>query len=283
MMRFLLLSILVACWSRHVAAQMCQACGIGYEMTKDASFSDGAKGKLTCKDLVAFAGDRKQNSDVCSIIINYARQNCGCVNSVTKEPAPQLPATSLTSVCNPCGGSGGSDLHTMDRSKAVQEKLVFSGITVGTTPWSLYCEDLWEGTMDPDGGQGYITSKQCPQVQNANVRRECGCALRDASGNLMSTDRNIGSSPPGNPPGPPPPGNPPPPPPPAPPANPPPGPPPGPPSGPSKCGGTSKPCSNDDDCCGSKTCMIMSTGKGYCSAGRRGLRAASEHKDELET
>lgn len=258
MLRLSLLSLLLALFTRHALAS-CPVCGVGYTMKGSGSFSAGAGGTLSCNDLVSFAADRGPTTDVCYIIQSYARTHCGCVDKDGK-PAPPLPFLSETVQCQPCGGTGGNDLWTMDPVKA--EVLVDSGIDVpkadgsGTIDYILYCNDCWDNAMNP---LGVFTPAQCSVLQNQGVRNTCGCALRDAAGNKVTRGNNPSPtpSPPNNP-----------------------SPTPAPPSsGPGPSGGCKEMnsvCGGDSECC-SGTCMDIA-GTGRCGA-RRGLRGNEEQQE----
>jgi hypothetical protein len=190
---FRLALVLLAAFATHQAtAAPCNPCGDAYTMTgSGGSFSDGAGGSLSCSKLVEFAADRQSHHDVCYIINNYARKNCGCVDG-NGNPAPDLPYLSETAQCNFCGdndGENGSDLWTIDPAKF--ETLVDTTIAVEETTYDGKCGLLWNILMEQ---AGYLTPSQCIIAQDA-IRDQCGCALRDASGNKITRGTGGGGDP----------------------------------------------------------------------------------------
>ncbi len=80
----------------------CKPCGApGFTMkaSMSKSFSNGAGGTITCGTLANWATQRSATSDVCGIIISYARANCNCRNAAGAAPPP-LPVVVHTQTCS---------------------------------------------------------------------------------------------------------------------------------------------------------------------------------------
>lgn len=174
MLRSSFVSLLLLLFSfEHVLSESCQPCGDSqYQMTTpDASFNAGVE-QLKCRDLYSIADDRRQGTDVCYLVMNYASDYCNCMDNYN-NPAPDVPYYDSTEPCNICGGSNGSNLWRYDPGRAERSVPTSLGI-------SIKCEFLYETAL-----QGAFLPSQCPSVQEA-TREACGCALRDSKGNAIS-------------------------------------------------------------------------------------------------
>ena len=139
--------------------------------TPDATFNAGVE-EMSCRDLFSIADDRRDGTDVCYLVMNYALEHCNCMDDYN-NPAPDLPYQDSTAPCNICGGSSGSDFWTIDSARA--EKSVPTSLGI-----SIKCEFLFETALE-----GAFLPSQCPSVQDA-TRNACGCGLRDSNGNTIS-------------------------------------------------------------------------------------------------
>jgi len=173
MLRLPFLSLLLLALFQSALGADCEPCGDSqYQITTPSATFDAGVERLSCKDLITFSGDRRQGTDVCYLIVNYALQHCNCLDG-SGNAAPDLPYYDETAPCNICGGDNGSDLWTTDPTLAEVSVPTSLGI-------SVKCEFLFQ-----TGLQGAFLPSQCPSVQQA-TRVACGCALYDSNGNTVS-------------------------------------------------------------------------------------------------
>jgi hypothetical protein len=158
----------------YTLGEPCQPCGDSqYQMaTPGATFYAGVE-EMSCRDLVAIAGDRRHGTDVCYLVMNYALEHCNCMDAYS-NPAPDLPYKDSTAPCNICGGSRGSDFWMIDSAREEESVPTSLGI-------SVKCGFLFQTSLE-----GAFLPSQCPSVQDA-TRNACGCALCDSTnGNAIS-------------------------------------------------------------------------------------------------
>lgn len=144
----------------------CEPCGDSqYEMTTPGATFDAGVERMSCRDLVSIAGDRRKWTDVCYLVVNYALEYCNCKND-NNDDAPDLPYYDSTQPCNICGGTSGSDLYTIDQGRLERNVPTSLGI-------SVKCDFLFQTAL-----QGAFLPSQCSDVQDA-TREACGCGLHD--------------------------------------------------------------------------------------------------------
>jgi hypothetical protein len=154
MTMMLRLSLLLLALFTASAEEMCNPCGLsGYRPTKNASFSDGAGGTLTCDKVVGFAASRKPSSDACSTFITYCRIHCACKNSAG-QLAPPLPVKSDTGACSYC-------------KNIPANKLEYTP-PVGVGGMKMQCQ-FWK-----QYGKKAFTPAQCPAVKSLMQKYCCG-------------------------------------------------------------------------------------------------------------
>jgi hypothetical protein len=140
----------------------CNVCGQpGFAPTLNTKIYVGAQ-YWYCSEFVSRSNEFDANT--CAVVQSYALANCGCQNAYRSPPPP--PPLNLGTMCNVCGGSNGSNLHSPPAS---MWNYNVGAVGLGIT---ATCGFFFETAMQ--GAFGAPDSSSCHSLQES-TRAICSC------------------------------------------------------------------------------------------------------------